>query len=318
MIVIQDMKKAFNKSSSIFESVSFTMVKGEILSVVGPSGTGKSTFLKCLAGLEKMTGGTFYIEEKEMTSIPANKRGVVMMFQQPFLFPHMSVLDNVIYGLKFQKRSKKENTAKARSFLAKVNLSDYENSMPYELSGGQQQRVALARALVTSPRLLLLDEPFSSLDNALRQETRDWVKHLLKDQDTTAIFVTHDIEEAMIMGDRVAVFGEGRLQQIGDPSDIYYHPKSSFVAEFYSDGFMLDPVTFVHTEKLQVIKPEETHAKCWRATVLNKRMKHGKVFYDIKLAENHKQLTILAEEIYQAGEELLVGIKNLEDVMTME
>ncbi|MFE7065124.1 ABC transporter ATP-binding protein [Sutcliffiella sp. NPDC057660] len=318
MIVIQDMKKSYKKSSSVFESVSFTMAKGEIVSIVGPSGTGKSTFLKCLAGLEEMTGGSFYIEEKEITSIPANKRPVVMMFQQPFLFPHMTVLDNVMYGLRFQQGSKKEKTAKARSFLGKVNLTDYEAYMPYELSGGQQQRVALARALVTSPSLLLFDEPFSSLDNALRQETRDWVKRLLKEQNTTAIFVTHDIEEAMIMGDRVAVFGECRLQQIGDPSDIYYHPKSSFVAEFYSDGFMLDPVTFVHSEKLQVINPGETHAQCWSATVVNKRMKHGKVFYDIKLTDNQKQLTILAEDDYQAGEELLIGIEKEEDVITVE
>ncbi|MBM7619702.1 iron(III) transport system ATP-binding protein/sulfate transport system ATP-binding protein/putative spermidine/putrescine transport system ATP-binding protein [Bacillus tianshenii] len=317
MIAIHDMKKAFKKSY-VFESVSFTMTKGEILSIVGPSGTGKSTLLKCLAGLEEMSGGSFYIEEKEMTSIPASIRPVVMMFQQPFLFPHMTVLDNVMYGLKFQKRSKKENTAKARSFLAKVNLSDYENFMPYELSGGQQQRVALARALVTSPSLLLLDEPFSSLDNALRQETRDWVKRLLKEQNTTAIFVTHDIEEAMIMGDRVSVFGEGRLQQIGDPSDIYYHPKSTFVAEFYSDGFMLDPSTFVHTEKLHVIKHGETHARSWSATILNKRMKHGRVFYDIKLADNQKHVTILAEDIYQVGEKLLIGIVKEEDVITVE
>ncbi|WP_417897726.1 ABC transporter ATP-binding protein [Bacillus haimaensis] len=318
MIVIQDMEKSYKKSSSVFESVSFTMEKGEIVSVVGPSGTGKSTFLKCLAGLEEMTGGSYYIEEKEMTSIPANKRPVVMMFQQPFLFPHMTVLDNVMYGLKFQQGSKKEKTSKARSFLGKVNLSDYEAYMPYELSGGQQQRVALARALVTSPSLLLLDEPFSSLDNALRQETRDWVKRLLREQNTTAIFVTHDIEEAMIMGDRVAVFGEGRLQQIGDPSDIYYHPKSTFVAEFYSDGFMLNPSTFVHTEKLHVIKHGETNARSWKATIVNKRMRHGKVFYDIKLTDNQKQLTILAEENYQAGEELLIGIEKEEDLITVK
>ncbi|WP_223701640.1 ABC transporter ATP-binding protein [Sutcliffiella deserti] len=318
MIVIQEMKKAFNKSSYVFESVSFTMAKGEIVSIVGPSGTGKSTFLKCLAGFEEITGGTFYIEEKEMTAIPANKRPVVMIFQQPFLFPHMTVLDNVLYGLKFQQGSKKEKTAKARDFLEKVSLSDYGAYMPYELSGGQQQRVALSRALVTNPSLLLLDEPFSSLDNALRQETRDWVKKLLQEQNTTAIFVTHDIEEAMIIGDRVAVFGEGKLQQIGDPSDIYYHPKSTFVAEFYSDGFMLDPVTFVHTEKLFILHKQESYARSWGANVVHKRMKHGKIFYDIKLKDNQKQLTILGEDVYQEGEELLIGIKKAEDVIKIK
>lgn len=152
MISVQQLGKAFQQHY-IFQSVDFTVEKGEIISIVGPSGTGKSTLLKCLAGLEDITEGGLIIEGKDVTKVPANKRPVVMMFQQSLLFPHLTVLENVMYGLKFQMKSKQERQKKAQAFLEKVNMAPFANAMPHELSGGQQQRVALVRALLTQPSL---------------------------------------------------------------------------------------------------------------------------------------------------------------------
>ncbi|QFT87879.1 Sulfate/thiosulfate import ATP-binding protein CysA [Bacillus sp. THAF10] len=318
MISVQQLGKAFQQHY-IFQSVDFTVEKGEIISIVGPSGTGKSTLLKCLAGLEDITEGGLIIEGKDVTKVPANKRPVVMMFQQSLLFPHLTVLENVMYGLKFQMKSKQERQKKAQAFLEKVNMAPFANAMPHELSGGQQQRVALVRALLTQPSLLLLDEPFSSLDNELRQETRDWVKWLLKEQNSTAIFVTHDIEEAMILGDRVAVFGENKLQQIGAPMDVYHQPNSRFVAKFYCDGLMLDDTSFVHTTRLQLLaaESEEIFFLSFDGSIRNTRLKHGKLFYDVSLPALKQKITLQSDRVYQADEKIKIGIASQQDIVQL-
>jgi ABC-type Fe3+/spermidine/putrescine transport system ATPase subunit len=205
-------QKAFN-DQIVFDQVRLEMKQGEILSLVGPSGTGKSTLLRCIAGLEQLTLGQIYIEGIDVTNLQANKRPVVMMFQQTLLFPHMTVLENVTYGLKMRKVKKKRRNEEGMELLEKVEMAKYANYYPYECSGGQQQRIALARALITKPKLLLLDEPFSSLDTDLRSSIRDWVRRLLKEEEITAIFVTHDKEESMIMGDLVAVMERKRFNK---------------------------------------------------------------------------------------------------------
>ncbi|MDG5472845.1 ABC transporter ATP-binding protein [Jeotgalibacillus sp. ET6] len=227
------------QKKEIFTGIDFSLEKGEILSLVGPSGTGKSTLLRCIAGLEQFTAGHALLEDQRVEHLKGKERTVGMVFQQPLLFPHLTILENVIYGLKL-KRSKREAATEGIKYIKSVGLEDYIHAYPHELSGGQQQRIALIRALVLKPKLLLLDEPFSSLDPDLRRELRDWVRMLLKQEKMTAIFVTHDREEAMLLGDKVAVLAEGKIQQIGPPRQVYEQPSNELVARHYADVIVLN------------------------------------------------------------------------------
>ncbi|PYZ97262.1 ABC transporter ATP-binding protein [Alteribacter lacisalsi] len=237
---------------AVFRDVSMRLEKGDILSLVGPSGTGKSTFLRCLAGLEQGTSGQIIIEGRDMTNVKAEKRPVVLMFQQPLLFPHMTVLENVTYGLRIRGIRKKALHEKGRRMLGKVSLSDYADRYPSECSGGQQQRIALARALIIKPELLLLDEPFSSLDEQLRRSLRSWVRELLKEENMTSIFVTHDREEAVFIGDRLAIMDGGSLVQIGKTNEVTNAPVSSRVSTLAGDGLNLG-YGFVPAEDIQMV-----------------------------------------------------------------
>ena len=211
--------------------VSFRVMAGHILTLLGPSGCGKTTTLRLLAGFEQLDGGSIKIDGQMVADanhhLPPEKRRAGMVFQDYAIFPHLSVAKNVGFGL-----PKKGNAAQVVEMLDFVGLDGQGERMPHELSGGQQQRVALARALVMKPSVLLLDEPFSNLDAALRTEVRAEVKRLLKESGTTAVFVTHDQEEALYLGDQVAVMNQGRLEQIGAPEQIFHQPRTRFVAEF--------------------------------------------------------------------------------------
>jgi len=216
--------------------VSLAVREGEFLTLLGPSGSGKSTLLRLIAGFTSATSGRVILDGRDFTTIPPYRRNIGMVFQNYALFPHMSAVDNVAFGLRRRKVNRREATRRALEALEKVDLAGYGDRRPHELSGGQQQRVAVARAIVFGPRLVLMDEPFGALDRRLREGMQLEMMRLHEDLGMTFIFVTHDQEEALSMSDRVAVMNEGRIEQVGTPLDLYEHPASRFVARFLGDS----------------------------------------------------------------------------------
>ena len=221
-------------------AVSFDIGQGELVAVIGPSGSGKSTLLKLVAGLETGYQGQIALSGQDMAGTPVHQRGIGMVFQSYALFPHLSVRDNVAYGLALRKVPAAQRNARATELLAVVGLSDFAERGIHQLSGGQQQRVALARALAIDPRALLLDEPLSALDASVRGHLRDQIRALQQQFGATTLLVTHDQEEALAMADRVAVLKDGRLLQIATPQDIYENPNCRAVAEFVGLSTLLD------------------------------------------------------------------------------
>src|SRR5712671_3511075 len=215
--------------------VSLAIGRGEFMTLLGPSGCGKTTLLKLAAGFLGPDGGSIAIHGKCVNDVPAYKRGIGMMFQNYALFPHMSVAENVGYGLKARGVGRRERRQRVAEVLALVKLTGMEDRKPRQLSGGQQQRVALARALVIRPKVLLLDEPFSALDRNLRASMQVEIKEIQRKLGVTTIFVTHDQSEALSLSDRIAVLAEGRIRQLGTPDEIYCHPVNRFVASFVGD-----------------------------------------------------------------------------------
>lgn len=205
---------------------------GEMVVLLGPSGCGKTTALRILAGLERQDAGTISVGGRDLTQVPANKRDMGMVFQAYSLFPHLTVLDNVAFGLKLRGRSRKDRRQRAGDMLDLVGLGEQKARYAHQLSGGQQQRVALARALAIEPAVLLLDEPLSALDAKVRVQLRDEIRRVQIDVGTTTLFVTHDQEEALAIADRVGVMNSGRLDQIAPPAELYSSPATTFVGEF--------------------------------------------------------------------------------------
>jgi len=232
-VSLKNVSKIFNGHVKAVSDLTLHVNKGEFFSLLGPSGCGKTTVLRLIAGLEMPDTGTIALGEATVAGggwVPPEKRGVGIVFQEYALFPHMRVFENIAFGLK--GCSKQELKRKVMEMLELVGLPGMSERHPHELSGGQQQRIALARALAPSPKVMLLDEPFSNLDADLRLELRTETKRILKETGTTAILVTHDQEEAFSLSDRVGVLYNGRLEQIGIPEDVYHRPVSRFVANF--------------------------------------------------------------------------------------
>ncbi len=214
------------------DAIDLQVHDGEFMCILGPSGCGKSTLLRMIAGFETPTEGEIHLDGDVMTLVPANRRPTAMVFQKYTLWPHMKVFNNIAFGLQLRGLPKAEIKRKVEEALALVSLSGYEERYPAQLSGGQQQRVALARALVLEPKVLLLDEPFSSLDAILRVRLREELRRIQRRLKITAIFVTHDQEEALTLADRIAVMNEGRIEQLAAPAQIYANPSTLFVADF--------------------------------------------------------------------------------------
>ncbi len=230
---VENLRKRFGSVVAV-DGVSFAVGGGEILVLLGPSGCGKTTVLRCIAGLERPDEGEIRLDGRSLLHLPPERREVGLVFQNYALFPHLTVEANVAYGLRHGRHRipRKDRKRKVAELLALVGLSSYARRKPHELSEGQKQRVALARALAVEPQVLLLDEPLSALDAALRRELRRELRRILKDRGTTAVYVTHDQEEALALGDRVGIMREGRLEQVDRPQDLYLQPKTPFVAEF--------------------------------------------------------------------------------------
>ncbi|MEY2196176.1 ABC transporter ATP-binding protein [Neobacillus sp. BF23-41] len=233
-LCLENVVKTFNKTE-VVKKMSLEIKQGELVSFLGPSGCGKTTTLNMIAGFLDVDGGRIVVDGKPVHLLPPNKREMGMVFQNYALFPHMTVFDNVAYGLKLRKVSKSEIHTRVTEALEMVRLACYEKRYPKELSGGQQQRVSLARALVIKPKVLLLDEPLSNLDAKLRQEMREEIVEIQKKVGITTIFVTHDQEEALAISDRIAVMYEGRIEQVDTPVAIYNHPQTDFVSRFIGE-----------------------------------------------------------------------------------
>lgn len=233
-VSLDNVSKSFGKTTAV-AGVSLEIIAGELFFLLGPSGCGKTTCLRMVAGFEQPDSGVLRFGEKEMTRVPPHKRNAGMVFQNYALWPHMSAKANVEYGLRVRKVDKAERERRVREALEMVRLSGLEDRYPSQMSGGQQQRVALARALVIRPDVLLLDEPLSNLDAQLRLEMRAEIKRLHEQTGTTALYVTHDQEEALSIADRVAVLKDGVLQQVGAPRELYRRPVTRFVAEFIGE-----------------------------------------------------------------------------------
>ena len=234
-IELTDISKSFGSVKAV-RDVNLMIEPGEFVTLLGPSGSGKTTTLNVISGFDRPTSGTLKVDGKDLTGVPTHKRGMGMVFQQYALFPHMTVLDNVMFPLKQRKMNKQSVTQKARDALAAVELGDYGARRPSELSGGQQQRVALARAIVYEPRVLLMDEPLGALDKKLRESLQLEIRRLHEEVGSTFVFVTHDQEEALALSDRIAVFNDGAIEQIGTAEDLYERPSSLFVARFLGES----------------------------------------------------------------------------------
>ena len=230
-VQLANITKKFDDVTAV-EDLSLKVNDGEFFSLLGPSGCGKTTILRMIAGFYHPTAGDIFFDDRNVSTLPPNKRNTGMVFQNYALFPHMTVFENVAFGLRARKVPAPERRERVRSALELVNLADFENRRVTQLSGGQQQRVALARAIVIEPEILLLDEPLSNLDAKLRRETRDQIQRLQRELGTTTIYVTHDQEEALTLSDRIALMEKGVCQQIGTPHEIYNHPANAFVASF--------------------------------------------------------------------------------------
>ena len=241
-------RKCFD-GKEVIPQLDLTINNGEFLTLLGPSGCGKTTVLRLIAGLETVDSGRIMLDNEDITHVPAENRYVNTVFQSYALFPHMTVFENVAFGLRMQKTPAAEITPRVMEALRMVQLETFAQRKPHQLSGGQQQRVAIARAVVNKPRLLLLDESLSALDYKLRKQMQNELKALQRKLGITFVFVTHDQEEALTMSDKIVVMSEGEIQQIGTPEDIYNEPKNAFVADFIGESNIFNGIM---TGKLKV------------------------------------------------------------------
>jgi len=283
-VVLKNIVKRYDSSVAVSE-MSLDIRDGEFVALLGPSGCGKTTTLRMIAGFVDASEGSIWFGDKDVTNLPANKRNTGMVFQGFALFPHMTVAQNVAYGLEMRRVPKPEIAQRVAKVLDLVQLGGFAGRMPRQLSGGQQQRVALARALVINPHVLLLDEPLSALDAKLRHDVRIQIRQLQQSLGLTTVFVTHDQEEALSLADRLVVMNAGRIEQIGSPSDLYERPASPFVADFIGKtnffkgemrdgGFLTNfglslkvtaqvpaaTLIGIRPEKIQIARPQESRA----------------------------------------------------------
>jgi putative spermidine/putrescine transport system ATP-binding protein len=238
-VVFEKVTRAFGEVKAV-DGVDLQIKDGEFFTMLGPSGSGKTTCLRMIAGFDRPTHGEIYLHGARVTNLPPFERDVNTVFQDYALFPHMSVGENIAYGLMIRKVAKRERELRVKQMLELVRLPGFEGRKPSQLSGGQRQRIALARALINEPRVLLLDEPLGALDLKLRQEMQVELKNLQRRLGITFIFVTHDQEEALSMSDRIAVFNHGKIEQLGAAAEIYERPATTFVAGFVGTANMID------------------------------------------------------------------------------
>lgn len=254
LVRLEDVNKSFG-DKSIIKNLDLDIFEGEFLTLLGPSGCGKTITLRMIAGLESVTSGRVILDGIDVTSVPASKRAINTIFQNFALFPHLTVWNNVAFGLKMSRTPKKETTKRVKKALKIVHLTGFEDRFPAQLSGGQQQRVAIARGIVMNHKILLLDESLASLDLKLKREMQVELKKLQRDLGMTFVYVTHDQDEALTMSDRIAIMNAGRIIQLGTPEEIYANPKNDFVKSFISD---IDLINFKKTRLERYHEPTQS------------------------------------------------------------
>lgn len=329
-VIIKDAVKRYGDFTAL-KGVNLEIKQGEFFTLLGPSGCGKTTLLRMIAGFNSVDGGEICFDDKVINNLEAHKRDIGMVFQNYAIFPHLTVAENVAYGLKAKKYPKDQIPGKVEEALDLVQIKNLKDRKPNELSGGQQQRVALARAFVIEPGVLLMDEPLSNLDAKLRVQMRTVIKKLQRRLGITTIYVTHDQEEALTLSDRIAVFNKGFIEQIGTPNEVYNHSRTEFVCNFIgdinrlegevADGLKLDPAQhhFVRLERIRVNRPADDN-ELRLDGVIESREYYG--LY-IKYYIHAGSQTIKAIEkndginIYEPGEKVTVGIHPV-DVMSYD
>ncbi len=329
--------RTFDESVAL-SNLSLTIANGEFIALLGPSGCGKSTALNCIAGLLSQTSGSIFLDGKRIDSLPPERRGFGMVFQNYALFPHLTVRNNIAFGLKIRRTKKAEVRKRVDAALALVRLQPHADKFPAQLSGGQQQRVAIARAVVLEPQVVLMDEPLSNLDAKLRNEMRGEIRKLHKTLGLTSIYVTHDQEEAMSLADRVVVMHDGVVQQVGTPEDVYLQPANAFVADFMGYRNLLQMTLkksstkagAITSEKIKLsssnlaakttngavtvaIRPDDFTVKATRGnqirTIISSVEYQGKDFGVEATCEDGTQLFIRTEEKLKIGQKVTFGVK---------
>jgi len=235
LIELKSVRKSFG-NIEVLENIELGVRDGEFMTILGPSGSGKTTILRMIGGFTKVSGGSILLDGQDIAAMPINRRPFNTVFQDYALFPHMSVAKNLGYGLLVRGVPRAEIAKRVKQTLGLVQLGEFAARFPAQLSGGQRQRVALARAIICQPRLILLDEPLAALDVSLRRQMQSFLKDIQREIRTTFLFVTHDQEEAIAMADRICVMNFGKIQQVGSPHDVYYRPRTEFVARFFGDN----------------------------------------------------------------------------------
>ncbi len=267
---LKNISVSYDRKNMILENLNLEIHKGELLSLLGPSGCGKTTTLRVIAGLMETTAGTFILDGEDMTHVPVHKRGFGVVFQSYALFPHLTVRENIAFGLKMRKMDKATIEEKVVRMAEICEIAEYLGRYPAQLSGGQRQRVALARALVTEPKILLLDEPLSNLDAQLRIQMRTSIKRIQQELGITTVFVTHDQEECFSISDRVAIMDGGEIVQCSTPEEIYSHPANEKIARFVGFSNFFPSSVYSHfgidapDDALCTIRPQDLKISCGR------------------------------------------------------
>lgn len=343
LLNVKHIEKSFEKDTPVVKGVSFSVKEDEIFALLGPSGCGKTTTLRMISGFERLDQGSVSLGGKRLSSpgkhVAPQKRGIGFVFQDYALFPHMTALQNVAFGLTSLPRYKRD--VFAEEVLCRTGMGDHKDKSPAELSGGQQQRVALARAIAPEPKLVLLDEPFSNLDAMLRESTRKEVRAILKKAGMSAVLVTHDQEEALSFADRIAVMNNGRIEQIGTPEEVYYNPKTRFVAQFLGRTNLfeaeVDNADCIHTnlgclrlncrakgqitcsirpEHLTIERPNGSLNGCKRGVIVGREFKGHDITYHVECSGERYIVHTDNRVVFDTNEEVVV--KPLEPAVVLD
>ncbi len=328
-IELKNLSKTF-ENKEVLKNINLIVNEGEMVSLLGPSGCGKTTTLKIIAGLFSPDCGDILFGEKSIVNIPVEKRGAVIVFQDYLLFPHMTVEENIAFGLKMAKVKKDKRITRVKEMTQLVQLEGHEKKYPGELSGGQRQRVAIARALAIEPKVLLLDEPFSNLDTRLRESMRNFVCNIQKKMGITTILVTHDKEEALMASDRIAVMLDGEIKQFGSPREIYETPNSKLVADFFGEknylkgevknGFFQCSLGEFktnfnkYTRAIAMIKPEEIEVwDCEKdqgfwVKIDSKRYAGDKIYYNLSVEGIQLKCAVSSKQLFEINQKVWLEI----------
>ncbi|ACS99937.1 sulfate/molybdate ABC transporter ATP-binding protein [Paenibacillus sp. JDR-2] len=323
-IEVRNLSKSFGDFHAV-QDVSFEIEKGHLIGLLGPSGGGKTSILRMLAGLETPTSGDILFHGKRVNDLPPQERGIGFVFQNYALFKHMTVYDNIAFGLKVKKQTKEQIRERVSTLVELTGLKGFEHRYVHQLSGGQRQRVAFARALAPEPQLLLLDEPFAAIDAKIRTELRTWLKEMIERVGITSIFVTHDQDEAIEVADEIMIIGKGKLEQKGTPWEIYKNPQTPFVASFIGESTIVEDIkvlkgfdaalsypgtkALIRPEYIEIGKPGEIRLKSATVNATVKALHfRGSEWMVELLVDNVKLITYrsLEKEVLQPGEQVSV------------